>query len=84
MQCFQSFITFRGAAFIKTNIATFFYDSALEWYTLELSDFDQNAWNNDFGIKCWIKTFSHHFKVLTSVALYLLMDKTYTFDNVWA
>lgn len=84
MQHFQSFITFRGAAFIKTNIATFFYGSVLEWYTLELSNFDQNAWNNDLGIKSWIKTFSHHFKVLTSVALYLLMDKTYTFDNVWA
>ena len=81
MQRLQSLVTFRGAALVKANIATSLQCSALEWYTSELSNFDRNALNNDPGVKNWINTLSHRFKVLTSVALDLLTDETYSLDD---
>ena len=77
-------MTFRVAALVKENIATSLRGSALEWYTSELSDFDRNALNNDPGIKSWVNTLSHCFKVPTSVALGLLTDETYTLDDARA
>lgn len=51
VQRLQNLVTFKGATFVKANIATSFRGSALEWYTFELSDFDRNALNNDPGVK---------------------------------
>ncbi len=84
VQRLQNLVTFRGATLVKANIATSLRGSALEWYTSELSDFDRNALNNDPGVKSWVNTLSHRFKVLTSVALGLLTDETYTFDDARA
>ena len=84
IQRLQSLVTFRGASLVKANIATSLRGSALEWYTLELSDFDRDALNNDPGVKSWINTLSHRFKVLTSVALGLLTDETYTLNDARA
>ena len=81
VQHLQSLVTFRGAALVKANIATSLRGSALEWYTSELSDFDRDALNNDPGVKSWVNTLSHRFKVPTSVALGLLTDETYSFDD---
>ena len=77
-------MTFRGVALVKANIVTSLQGSAPEWYTSELSDFDRNALNNNLGIKSWVNTLSHRFKVPTSVAFGLLTDKTYSLDDVWA
>ena len=84
VQHLQNFVTFRGAAFVKANIATSLQGFALEWYTSELSDFDRNALNNDLDVKSWVNTLSHHFKVPTNVAFGLLTNETYTFDNARA
>ena len=84
IQRFQNLVTFRGAALVKANIATSLRGSALEWYTSELSDFDRDALNNDPGVTIWVNTLSHRFKVPTSVALGLLTDETYTFDDARA
>ncbi len=84
IQRLQSLVTFKGAALVKANVATSFRGSALEWYTSELSDFDRDAFNNDPGVKSWINTLSHRFKVPTSVALGLLTDKTYSFKDARA
>ncbi len=69
---------------MKANIATSLQGSALEWYTSELSDFNRDALNNDPGVKSWINTLSHRFKVPTSVALGLLTDETYSLDDTRA
>lgn len=58
--------------------------SALEWYILELSDFNRDALNNDLGVKSWINTLSHCFKVPISMSLGLLIDKTYSLEDVQA
>lgn len=81
-QRIQNLVTFKGATLVKANIATSLRGSALEWYTLELSDFDRDALNNDPGMKSWINTLSQRFKVPTSVALGLLTDETYSLDDV--
>ena len=81
VQPLQSLVTFQGAALIKANIATSLRGSALEWYTFELSNFDRDALNNDPGMKSWINTLFHRFKVPTSVALGLLTNKTYSLDD---
>lgn len=81
MQCLQSLVIFCGAALVKDNIVTSLRGSALEWYTSELSDFDRDALNNDPGVKSWINTFSQRFKVPTSIALGLLTDETYFFND---
>ena len=84
VQRLQSLVTFRGAALMKANIATSLRGSALEWYTSELSDFDCDALNNDLGVKSWINTLSHRFKIPTSVALGLLTDETYSLNDARA
>ena len=84
IQRLQSLVTFRGASLVKANIATSLRGSALEWYTSELSDFDRDTLNNDPGVKSWVNTLSHRFKVPTSVALGLLTDETYTLDDARA
>ena len=84
IQRLQSLVTFRGATLVKANIATSLRGSALEWYTSELSDFDCDALNNDPGVKSWVNTLSHRFKVPTSVALGLLTDETYSLDDARA
>lgn len=50
----------------------------------ELRNFDRDAFNNNPGIKSWINTLSHCFKVSTSVTLGLLTDKTYSLDDARA
>ncbi len=84
VQRLQSLVTFRVAALVKANIATSLRGSVLEWYTSELSDFDHNALNNDLGVKSWVNTLFHCFKVSTSVALGLLTDETYSLDDASA
>ncbi len=84
VQRLQNLVIFRGAALVKANIATSLQGSALEWYTSELSDFDRDALNNDPGVKSWVNTLSHRFKMPTSVALGLLTDETYTLDDARA
>lgn len=51
IQRFQNLVIFREAALVKANIGTSLQDSALEWYTSELSDFDRNTLNNDPSMK---------------------------------
>lgn len=65
-------------------IVTSLLGSALELYTYELSDFDCDGFNNNCGVKNWINTLSHYFKVPTSVALGLLTNKTYSASDVCA
>ena len=84
VQRLQSLVTFKGAALVKANVATSLRGSVLEWYTSELSDFDRDALNNDPGVKSWINTLSHRFKVPTSVALGLLTDETYSLEDARA
>ena len=84
VQHFQSLVTFRGATLVKVNIGTSLRGSALEWYTFELSNFDRNALNNDPRVKSWINTLFYRFKVPTIVALSLLTNKTYSFNDTWA
>lgn len=81
LQRLQNLVTFRGTALMKTNIATSLRGSAFECYTCDLSNFNRNAFNNDPGVKSWINTLSHRFKVPTSVALGLLTNETYFFNN---
>ena len=81
VQRLQNLVTFKGAALVKANIATFLQSSALEWYTSELSDFDRDALNNDSGVKSWINTLFYRFKVPTSVAFGLLIDETYSLND---
>ena len=38
VQYLQSLVTFWGPALVKANIATYFWGSALKWYTSELSN----------------------------------------------
>ena len=40
--------------------------------------------NNNPGVKSWVNTLSHHFKVSTSVALGLLNDESYSFNDAQA
>ena len=84
VQRLQNLVTFKGVALVKANIATSFRGSALEWYISELSDFNRDALNNDPSVESWINTLSHRFKVPTSVALGLLTDETYSFDDACA
>ena len=84
VQHLQSLVTFRSIAFVKANIATSLRGSALEWYTSELSDFDRDTLNNNPGVKSWINTLSHCLKVSTSMALGLLTDETYSFNDARA
>ena len=56
----------------------------MEWYTSELSDFNQDALNNDPDVKSWISTLSNRFKVPTNVALGLLTDQTYLLNDARA
>lgn len=51
VQHLQSLVTFKGAAFVKVNVATSFQGTALAWYISELSDFDRDTLNNDPGVK---------------------------------
>ena len=81
VQCLQSLLTFKKAALVKINVAIFFWGSALEWYTSELSNFDRIAPNNNPRVKSWVNTFSYHFKVPTSIALSLLTDETYSLND---
>ncbi len=80
----QSLVTFQNAAFVKANIAISLQSSVLEWYTSKLSNFDHDILNNDQGVKSWVNTFSHRFKVPTSVALGLLTNETYYFKDAQA
>ncbi len=84
VQRLQSLVTFKGAALVKANVVTSLRGSALEWYTSELSDFDRDALNKNLGVKSWINTLSHCFKVPTSVAFDLLTDETYSLEDVRA
>ena len=84
VQHLQNLVTFKGVALVKANIATSLRGSALEWYNSELSDFDRDALNNDPGVKSWVNTLSHRFKIPTSVALGLLTDETYPLDDARA
>ena len=84
VQRFQSLVIFWGAALIKANIATSLGGSVLKRYTSKLSDFDRNVLNNDPGIKNWINTLSHRFKIPTSVAFDFLTDETYSLNDVQA
>lgn len=81
VQHLQRLLTFKGAAFVKTNIDMFLCDFALEWYTFKLNNFDRNILNNNSGVKSWINTLSHCFKVPTSVALNPLTNETYFLNN---
>lgn len=47
----QSLVTFQEVALVKANIAISLQDSALEWYTSKLSNFDCDALNNNPTIK---------------------------------
>ncbi len=84
VQRLQSLVTFRGASLVKANIDTFLQGCAPKWYTSELSNFDRNALNNDQGVKSWVNTLSHRFKVSTNVAFGLLRDETYSLDDARA
>lgn len=84
VQRLQSLVTFKGAALVKANMAMSLRGSALEWYTSELSNFDRNALNNNPGVKSWINTLFHRFKVPTNVALGLLTDETYSLEDARA
>lgn len=84
VQRLQSLVTFWAAALMKANIVISLQCSTLEWYTSELSDFDRDALNNNSGVKSWINTFSHCFKIPTSIAFGLLTDETYFFDDAQA
>ena len=84
VQRLQSPITFQGATLVKANIITSLQGSALEWYTFELSNFDWNALNNNPSVKSWVNTFSHCFKVPTSMALGLFTHEIYSINNVRA
>lgn len=81
VQRLHNLVTFKRISLVKTNITTSFWGFALEWYTSELSDFNRDALNNNPGIKSWINTLSHYFKIPISVALGLLADETYFFDD---
>lgn len=80
----QSFIILQGNTLIKANIAILLRGFALKWYMSELSNFDQNALNNNSGVKSCINTLFHHFKIPIIVALSFLTNQTYFFDNAWA
>ncbi len=81
---FQSLVTFKRAAFVKANVAMSLRGSTLEWYNSELSDFDHDTLNHDPGVKSWINTLSHHFKVPTSITFGLLTDETYSLEDACA
>ncbi len=51
VQRLHNLVTFRGAAFVKTNIAMSLQGAALEWYISELSNFNYNALNNNLDVK---------------------------------
>ncbi len=51
VQRLQNLVTFKGAFFVKANIAMSLRGSALEWYTSELSNFDRDTLNNDPCVK---------------------------------
>lgn len=84
VQYLQNLVIFKRIALVKANIAISFCVLALKWYILELSDFDHNVLNNNLGIKSKINTLLHRFKVLTSIALDLLTNKTYLVNNTQA
>lgn len=84
VQRLQSLVTFKGAALVKANIATSLRGSALEWYISKLSNFEHDALNNDLGVKSWINTLSHRFKVPISIALDLLTNKSYSLGDARA
>lgn len=50
-QHFQSLITFWDATLVKVNITISLWDSTLECYIFKLSNFNQDALNNNLGIK---------------------------------
>lgn len=75
-------VTFKEATQVRANIATYFCNSALKWYTSELNDFDHNVLNNKSGMKSWISILSNYFKMPISVAFDLLSDKIYSFNDI--
>lgn len=81
VQHFHNLVTFREVALVKANIATFFRGPALKWYISELSNFNRNTLNNNPGVKSWVNTLSHCFKIPTSIALGFLTNKTYILNN---
>lgn len=50
----------------------------------ELNNYDWDTLNTDPSMKSWINSLSHHFKISTSVALGLLIDKTYFLNDAQA
>lgn len=56
----------------------------MEWYTSELSDFDRDTLNNNPGVKNWVNTLSHYFKIPTSMALGFFTYKTYSLNDAQA
>lgn len=60
---FQGLATFKGATFMKANIAILLQVFALEWSTSELSNSNYNILNNDLGMKSWINILYHCFKM---------------------
>lgn len=71
-------------ALVKVNIAISLQGFAVEWYTFELSDFDRNTLNNNPGVKNWVNTLSHGFKISSSITLGLFTYKTYSLDDAQA
>ena len=51
VQRIQNLVTFKDAALVKANILTLLKRFALEWYTSELVEFDQNTLNKNPSMK---------------------------------
>lgn len=81
VQYYQSFVTFLDIAFVKANIAKSLQGSALEWYTLELSNFDHDILNNNSSLKSQVNALSHYFKVSTNMAFSFFINETYSLNN---
>lgn len=84
VQRFESVVIFWVTVLVKADIATSFQDSTPKWYTSKLSNFDYDVQNNNPGIKIWVNTLSHWFKVPTNVSFGLLIDETYFIKDTWA
>lgn len=84
MQHFQSLVIFRDPALIKINIAKSLQSSAPEWHTFEFSNIDRNVLKNNLGIKNQVNTLFYYFKIPTSIAFGVLIDKIYSFNNARA
>lgn len=81
IQHLQSFIIFWDTIFMKANIAIFFQSLALKWYISELSNFNYNILNNNLGMKSWVNTLFHCFKVLTSMVFGLFTNEIFFLNN---